>query len=51
MHQNRKKPANNPMKPQDSTIIVHQKITRDIDFLLNTYRKKTRNIFLFNKLN
>lgn len=32
-----KNTANNPVTLQGSTIIVHQKVARDIDFLLNKY--------------
>lgn len=32
-----KNTASNPVTLQGSTIIVHQKVARDIDFLLNKY--------------
>lgn len=32
-----KNTANDPVTLQGSTIIVHQKVARDIDFLLNKY--------------
>lgn len=41
-----KTPANNPVNPQGSSVIVRQKITRDIDFLLSKYLKKEPRLFL-----